>query len=109
MTYAVNPAIHRIEAPPIMEAQGWLRPGLRNRKILMLSQAVPSWTCAEELDAEVARLAHEPGISLYTDIFGLPELREAIARHLSADYGGTRRARRMSASPRAATRPSPPR
>ena len=88
MTYAVNPAIHRIEAPPIMEAQGWLRQGMRNRKVLMLSQAVPSWKCADELDAEVARLAHEPGISLYTDIFGLPALREAIAGHLSEDYGG---------------------
>ena len=89
MTYAVNPAIHRIEAPPIMEAQGWLRQGMRNRKILMLSQAVPSWSCAGELDDEVARLAHEPGISLYTDIFGLPELRAAIAGHFSADYGGS--------------------
>ena len=88
MTYAVNPAIHRIEAPPIMEAQSWLRKGLRNRKILMLSQAVPSWSCAEALDREVARLAHEPGIGLYTDIFGLPELRAAIAEHLSGDYGG---------------------
>ena len=89
MTYAVNPAIHRVETPPIMEAYGWLKKGLRNRKILMLSQAVPSWSCAEELDAEVARLAHEPGISLYTDIFGLPELRAAIAGHFSADYQGT--------------------
>lgn len=89
MTYAVNPAIHRIEAPPIMEAQGWLRKGMRNRKILLLSQAVPSWSCAAELDGEVARLAHEPGISLYTDIFGLPELRAQIAGHLSADYGGS--------------------
>lgn len=88
MTYAVNPAIHRIEAPPIMEAQSWLKRGLRNRKILLLSQAVPSWPPAPELDAEVARLAHEPGISLYTDIFGLPELRAEIARHFSADYGG---------------------
>jgi hypothetical protein len=95
MTYAVNPAIHRIEAPPIMEAQGWLRQGLRNRKILMLSQAVPSWACAKELDEEVARLAHEPGISLYTDIFGLPALREAIAVHLSADYGGKVQARNV--------------
>jgi aspartate/methionine/tyrosine aminotransferase len=89
MTYAVNPAIHRIEAPPIMEAQGWLRHGLRNRKTLMLSQAVPSWRAADALNAEVARLAHEPGIDLYTDIFGLPALREAIAGHFSEDYAGT--------------------
>ena len=88
MTYAVNPAIARVEAPPIMEAQTWVRPGLRNRKLLNLCQAVPSWKCAEELDAEVARLAHEPGIGLYTDIYGIPELREAIAAHFSADYKG---------------------
>jgi aspartate/methionine/tyrosine aminotransferase len=88
MTYAVNPAIHRIESPPIMEAQSWVRPGLRNRKLLNLCQAVPSWKCADELDAEAARLAHQPGISLYTDIYGIAELREAIAAHLSADYNG---------------------
>jgi len=88
MTYAVNPAINRIEAPPIMEAQSWVRPGLRNRKLLNLCQAVPSWKCADELDDAVARLAHAPGISLYTDIFGIPELRSAIADHLSADYRG---------------------
>ncbi len=88
MTYAVNPNIHRIEAPPIMEAQSWVRPGLRNRKLLNLCQAVPSWPCAGELDAEVSRLAHEKGISLYTDIFGIPELRAEIAAHMSADYKG---------------------
>lgn len=88
MTYAVNAAIRRIEAPPIMEAQGWIRPGLRNRPLLNLCQAVPSWPPSAHLDAEVARLAHVPGISLYTDIFGLPELRKAIASHMSADYGG---------------------
>ena len=88
MTYAVNPAVHRIEAPPIMEAQSWIRPGLRNRPLLNLCQAVPSWPPSSEFDAEVARLAHEPGIGLYTDIFGLPALREAIARDMSDDYRG---------------------
>lgn len=88
MTYAVNPAVNRIEAPPIIEAQSWVRPGLRNRKLLNLCQAVPSWPCAEALNGEVARLAHEPGISLYTDIFGIPALRAAIAAHFSADYRG---------------------
>ena len=89
MTYAVNPAIHRIEAPPIMEAQSWVRPGQRNRALLNLCQAVPSWPPATEFDAAVASAAHEPGTSLYTDIFGLPELRQAIAAHMSDDYGGS--------------------
>jgi aspartate/methionine/tyrosine aminotransferase len=89
MTYAVNPAIHRIEAPPIMEAQTWVKPGLRNRNLLNLCQAVPSWPSATELDDEVARVAKVPGTSLYTDIFGIPELRQAIATHMSEDYRGT--------------------
>jgi len=88
MTFTVNPAVNRVEAPPIMEALSWVRPGLRNRKLLNLSQAVPSWSCAVELEDEVARLAHQPGIGLYTDIFGIRELREAIAAHFSEDYRG---------------------
>lgn len=89
MPYAVNPAIARIEAPPIMEAQTWIRPGLRNRALLNLCQAVPKYPSARELQEEVARAAMEPGVGLYTDIFGLPELREALAAHMSVDYGGT--------------------
>jgi aspartate/methionine/tyrosine aminotransferase len=92
MTYAVNPAVSRIEAPPIMEAQSWVKPGLRNRTLLNLCQAVPSWSSAEALDDEVARLAHEPGIGLYTDIYGIAELRTAIAAHFSEDYRGQVRA-----------------
>ena len=88
MTYAVNAAVHRIEAPPIMEAQTWIRPGQRNRALLNLCQAVPSWPSSPDLDAEVARVAGIAGTSLYTDIFGLPELRRAIAAHMSADYAG---------------------
>jgi len=88
MTYAVNPNIHRIEAPPIMEAQTWVRPGVRKRALLDLCQAVPNWPPAPELEEEVARLARIRGTSLYTDIFGLPELRTAIARSAAADYQG---------------------
>lgn len=88
MTYAVNAAVARIEAPPIMEAQSWIRPGLRNRPLLNLCQAVPSYPPSPALQEEVGRVAMEPGTSLYTDIFGLPALREALAAHMSADYRG---------------------
>ena len=40
MTYAVNPSISRIEAPPIMEAQTWIRLGLRNFKLPNLRQVM---------------------------------------------------------------------
>ena len=88
MSYAVNANIHRIEAPPIMEAQSWVRPRLRNRALLDLCQAVPDWPPAAELEDEVARLAKLHGTSRYTDIFGLPELRTAIAGSMAADYQG---------------------
>ena len=88
MAYAVNPAIARVEAPPIMEAQGWIRPASRNRILLNLCQAVPGYAPAAELQQEVARAALVHGTSFYTDIFGLPELREAIAAHMSSDYDG---------------------
>lgn len=89
MQYAVNPAISQVEAPPIAEAMGWVRKGARNRDLVNLCQAVPSYPPAAEMQAEIARLAGDPATSLYTDIAGLPELRAALAEHMTADYGGS--------------------
>ena len=88
MSLSVSPAIHRIEAPPISEAMTWVKPGERNRALFNLSQAVPSYSPAEALQAEISRLARDPEIHLYTDIHGIPELRSALARHMAADYRG---------------------
>ena len=88
MALSVSPAILRIEAPPISEAMTWVRPGERNRALLNLCQAVPSYAPAEALQAEIADLARDPEIHLYTDIHGIPALRSALARHMAADYRG---------------------
>jgi aspartate/methionine/tyrosine aminotransferase len=88
MSLSVSPAILRIEAPPIAEAMTWVRPGQRNRELLNLCQAVPSYAPAEALQAEIADLARDPAIHLYTDIHGIPELRSALAQHMAADYRG---------------------
>ncbi len=88
MSLSVSPAISRIEAPPISEAMTWVKPGERNRALLNLCQAVPSYAPAEALQAEIAVLARDPEIHLYTDIHGIPELRSALARHMAADYRG---------------------
>lgn len=88
MPYAVNAAVARIEAPPISEAMSWVKPGPRNRELLNLCQAVPSYPPAEALQEEVARAAGEAATGFYTDILGLPPLREALAAHMAADYGG---------------------
>lgn len=88
MSLLVSPAISRIEAPPIAEAMTWVRPDQRNRELLNLCQAVPSYAPAEALQTEIARLAFEPATSLYTDIHGIPELRSALAQHMATDYQG---------------------
>ena len=67
----------------------WIRPGERNRELLNLCQAVPSYQPAEILQAEIARLAHDPATNLYTDISGISELRECLSQHMAADYEGT--------------------
>lgn len=89
MKFRTNPSIAQVEAPPIAEAATWLRPGPRNRELVNLCQAVPGYPPADELQAEVARLSALPSSSQYTDILGTPELRQALALHMAADYRGS--------------------
>ncbi len=81
--------VQQTEFPPIAEAFSWVKESARNRPLLNLCQAVPSYPPAEILQAEIARLAHEPGTGGYTDIFGIPVLRESYAAHMSQDYRAT--------------------
>ena len=76
-----------VSTPPIAEAAEWARNRLSNRELLNLSQAVPSYAPAEELRAEIARLAMLPEIGLYTAIRGNDDLRTGLAAHMSKDYG----------------------
>lgn len=59
-----------------------------NRRLINMSQAVPSYQPPTDLAGELARLAQLPDSSLYTDIRGLPSLRQALAEHMSEDYRG---------------------
>lgn len=87
MGYPVSDLVGRVEAPPIAEAMSWVRQGPRNRDLINLCQAVPSYPPAPELQQEFGRIALQPGTGGYTDIYGLAALREAYAGHLGADYG----------------------
>jgi aspartate/methionine/tyrosine aminotransferase len=87
MRFKINTLVENTEVPPIAEAMTWVRKAGGNRQFLNLSQAVPSYPPAPALTAALAEALSEPGTSLYTDILGLPELRDALARHLSTDYG----------------------
>ncbi|MBL8895891.1 MAG: aminotransferase [Rhizobiales bacterium] len=88
MNVRTNPAISAVEAPPIAEAMTWLRDGPRNRPVINLCQAVPSYPPAEAMQEAIGRFAREDATSLYTDILGLPALRESLSAHMSAAYGG---------------------
>ena len=88
MALTVSAAISAVDAPPISEAMGWVTPGLRNRELINMCQAVPSYAPAEALQDELAKLVREPATSLYTDIYGIPELREVLASHMADDYKG---------------------
>jgi aspartate/methionine/tyrosine aminotransferase len=86
MSMPVSSLISGVEFPPIEEAMGWVRQGARNRELLNLCQAVPSYPPAPALQAEFARLAGTPGIGDYTNILGLDALRAAHANATGKDY-----------------------
>jgi aspartate/methionine/tyrosine aminotransferase len=87
MTYAVSAAVAIVEAPPIAEAMSWVRTDTpRNRDLINMCQAVPSYPPAETLQAEFGRLALQGNMGGYTNIYGIPELRQAYADHTGADY-----------------------
>ncbi len=86
MSMPVSSLISGVEFPPIAEAMSWVRQGPRNRELLNLCQAVPSYPPAPALQEEFARLAATPGIGGYTNIFGLDALRAAHAAAMSKDY-----------------------
>ncbi len=83
-----NPLVGAVNTPPIAEAQEWIsgRSFPADRPLLDLAQAVPSYAPAESLTRHVAEVALEPATSVYSEIMGTCELREAFARHLGGDY-----------------------
>ena len=56
--------------------------------LLDLAQAAPQYPPAPEVVEHVARVARDERGGTYTDVPGLPQLREAFAAELTRDYGG---------------------
>lgn len=65
--------------------------GLRKggRKLLDLSQAAPQYPTAPAVSEHVVRIARDARGGGYTEVPGIPRLREAFATELSRAYGGT--------------------
>ena len=90
MTYKSSPVIAAVATPPVAEVQNWImgRSFPSERPLLNVAQAVPSYPPAHELQTHLAERVMEDETSIYTDITGLPELREALAAHISKEYDG---------------------
>ncbi len=89
MTPRVNPLIAAVAAPPIAEAQGWIK-GRRfpaERPLIDLAQAVPGYPPPKALTDHLARAVAEPATARYTEIEGMGNLRAALGADLSAGYG----------------------
>lgn len=89
MTYPVNSLVTAVSEPPIAEAQGWIegRTFPPDKPLLNMAQAVPSYPPDDSLQNHLAAAVRLPESSLYTEILGLPALRESLAAHMSETYG----------------------
>ncbi len=88
MSYRLNNSVERVPVPPIAEAAGWLERSVSNFAPINLSQAVPSYQSAPELCEYTARCITDGSTTLYTEILGIDDLREALADHMSVTYQG---------------------
>lgn len=84
--FALNPLVEAVEPPPIAEAQRWAAEA--KGPLLDTAQAVPAYPPAPQLRRHLADALASDDTHCYTPILGLPELRTALAEHMSAVYGG---------------------
>lgn len=90
MSFDLNPDVLDAIDPPIAEAHSWIagRSFAPDKPLLDLAQGVPSYPPAEAITAHVAERAALFETAQYTAINGIPELRQALATHVSERYGG---------------------
>jgi aspartate/methionine/tyrosine aminotransferase len=60
-----------------------------DRDLLDLAQAAPQYPAAPEVVEHIVRVARDERGGTYTEVPGLPHLREAFAAELNRDYGGS--------------------
>lgn len=90
MALQANPRVDAVQAPPIPEAWNWLE-GIvlpPDRPLLDVCQAVPADPPPEALRRHVAERALDPATARYSEIFGMPALRQALADDIGGIYGG---------------------
>jgi aspartate/methionine/tyrosine aminotransferase len=91
MTYSLNTLVRNVAEPPIAEAQGWIRGRAfpAEKPLIDVAQAVPGYPPPEALTDHLAAAIGRPEMARYTEIEGVPALRQALAAHMSGFYGAT--------------------
>ena len=90
----ISPALAATLSPPVMQARRWIDTAHfpPDRPLLNLSQAAPIAPPPPPLQAAMVEALRDPATHLYGPVLGLPALRDALARNVSAHYGGSVRA-----------------
>jgi histidinol-phosphate/aromatic aminotransferase/cobyric acid decarboxylase-like protein len=91
MHYSTNAAWEGVAAPAIAETRAWVagRHFPLDKPLIDVAQAVPGYPPPRALTEHLARLIGEAGSHRYTEIEGLPALRQELASHMSGFYGAS--------------------
>jgi aspartate/methionine/tyrosine aminotransferase len=87
MTYAINPNINHLTAPPVALVQEWISQYQGAAPMIDMSQAVPGYPPHHDMMTALAEEAKHGDVLGYGAIEGEPELRDAYAAHLGEVYG----------------------
>lgn len=88
--FNINSCVAETQEPPISEAVGWLKPEKfsADMPFLDVCQAVPGYPPDEALRQHLSRVALDGDNAFYTDIEGIPKVRNALAGDVQSLYGG---------------------
>ena len=90
MAFPINSNVVNAVEPPIAEAQSWIagRKFPKNRPLLNLAQAVPSYPPANSMSEHLANNVKLFETAQYTAIAGIPALRDSLASNMMISHGG---------------------
>ena len=90
MSFSINSNVVNAVEPPIAEAQSWIsgRTFPKNKPLLNLAQAVPSYPPASSMSKHLADKLNLFETAQYTAIAGIPPLRNSLASHMEHSHGG---------------------
>ena len=90
MSYKLSRITEAVMTSPVTQAQTWLqnRSFPATKPLLDIAQAAPGYPPAPELNEYLAEQLRRPELARYSSNFGIPELRDTLARHMQAYYGG---------------------